>query len=296
MTRTSSPPSRGMVVFSVSFYIITATTMIFVNKVQRQVCVGLFPLIIVNVLGLSFNTACLQYVDASFYQVRFFFSIAIVFFSYIFLKQRSSAMVLLACSVVCTGFFIGVSSEHLTISMVGITFGVLSSISTALHAIIIKKSLDIVQGNTMELVYYNNLLSVIAFTPLIFLFGEQTEITKLISESDQNNSLLRTFVIGIFVTGFFGFLINIAGFFQIKVTSPVTHMISSAFRGVLQTMLGAFIFEDVLTSGRVGSIILILAGSCYYTWIKDQENRNALTDTKIYSKLENGQIEDDDKM
>jgi len=263
-------------------------------QVQRKVCVGLLPLVAINVLGLSFNTVCLQYVDASFYQVaRALVLPFTVLFSYIFLKQKSSAMILLSCSIVCMGFLIGVSSERLTISMVGILFGVLSSVSTALHSVVIKKSLDVVQGNTMELVYYNNLLSIIAFTPLIFLFNEQTEIAKLLSGSDQYNSLLKTFVSGIFVTGFFGFLINIAGFLQIKVTSPVTHMISSAFRGVVQTILGALIFGEILTSGRVGGIILILAGSCYYTWIKDRENRSNTQHMKTYEKLENGLVEED---
>ncbi|GES76718.1 DUF250 domain contaning protein [Rhizophagus clarus] len=98
--------SRGMVIFSVSFYIVTALIMVFVNKwvlnkvslpftllwfqvivavillhltnlfgilqlpiIEKQKCIGLLPLILINILGLSFNTICLQYVDASFYQV-----------------------------------------------------------------------------------------------------------------------------------------------------------------------------------------------------------------------------------
>jgi len=47
--------------------------------------------------------------------------------------------------------------------------------------------------------------------------------------------------------GIFGFLICIAGFISIQVTSPTTHMISSAVRGVIQTYLGVALFGDVLT-------------------------------------------------
>lgn len=47
--------------------------------------------------------------------------------------------------------------------------------------------------------------------------------------------------------GVFGFLICIAGFVSIKVTSPVTHMISAAVRGVIQTFLGYELFGDVIT-------------------------------------------------
>ncbi|CAG8728398.1 10684_t:CDS:2 [Dentiscutata erythropus] len=329
-------PSRKMVAFSVSFYITTALIMVFVNKwvlnsvdlpfsllwfqvtfavillhisaafglfrlpvVQKDICVGLLPLVFINVLGLSFNTVCLQYVDASFYQVaRALVLPFTVLFSYMFLNQRTSLMVLLSCFIVCTGFFVGVSSERLTLSMLGVFFGICSSVSTALHAIVIKKSLDVVKGNTMELVYYNNLLSAIAFTPVILLAGEHDDIFMLFSDPDptsESKSSARTFFIGIFVTGFFGFLINIAGFLQIKVTSPVTHMISSAFRGVVQTILGALLFQEILTSGRVGGIFIILLGSCLYTWFKDQENKK-LKELETSERLEKGESNENEKI
>ncbi|CAG8692111.1 14190_t:CDS:2, partial [Cetraspora pellucida] len=251
-------PSRRMVAFSVSFYITTALWVL--NSVdlpfsllwfqvtfavillhisaafglfklpiiQKDICVGLWPLILINVLGLSFNTVCLQYVDASFYQVaRALVLPFTVLFSYMFLHQKSSSMILLSCFTVCVGFFVGVSSERLTLSMLGVLFGICSSVSTALHAIIIKKSLDVVKGDTMELVYYNNLLSAIVFIPIILLAGEQKDVFALFFDSDptglsdgKTNSSARTFFVGIIVTGFFGFLINVAGFLQIKVTSP----------------------------------------------------------------------------
>jgi GDP-fucose transporter C1 len=43
-----------------------------------------------------------------------------------------------------------------------------------------------------------------------------------------------------------GFLICIAGVLSIKVTSPITHMFSSAVRSVLQTALGVYLFGDIL--------------------------------------------------
>ena len=71
---------------------------------------------------------------------------------------------------------------------------------------------------------------------------------------------------------------------SIKVTSPTTHMISSAMRGVIQTILGVSLFGDVVTlcalatvrladlcSGRLCSIALTLAGSILYTWQRDRE-------------------------
>lgn len=83
---------------------------------------------------------------------------------------------------------------------------------------------------------------------------------------------------------------RIIGLLSIKITSPVTHMFSSACRSVLQTILGVWIFHDLLTvyvarsitevtrssrysnlRNRVSSIMVILGGSMYYTWVKSQE-------------------------
>jgi GDP-fucose transporter C1 len=66
-------------------------------------------------------------------------------------------------------------------------------------------------------------------------------------------------------------MINFAGTLQIKVTSPLTHMISSAVRGVLQTILAVVFFGDIMTTSRLTSISLVIAGSSIYTWIKSQQ-------------------------
>jgi GDP-fucose transporter C1 len=75
-----------------------------------------------------------------------------------------------------------------------------------------------------------------------------------------------------FSQGFVGFLINIAGFLQIKVTSPVTHMVSSAVRGVLQTFVAMAIFDEIVSSQRWLGIFLTICGSIFYTWVRHQES------------------------
>jgi GDP-fucose transporter C1 len=41
---------------------------------------------------------------------------------------------------------------------------------------------------------------------------------------------------------------SIASLLSIKVTSPITHMVSSAVRGVAASLLGIWLFHDVITS------------------------------------------------
>lgn len=55
------------------------------------------------------------------------------------------------------------------------------------------------------------------------------------SKKLQEGGELRAFnqlLVGIAVTGVFGFLVSVAGFLQISHTSPTTHMVSGAVRGV----------------------------------------------------------------
>lgn len=163
-----------------------------------RTAIDISPLIGINCTGLIFNTYCLQYVDASFYQVaRGLVLPFTVFFSYILLSQKCSKPVLAATAVVCLGFFSGVSTDHLHTSSLGTTLGVLSSVTTSVHAIVIKKSLKVVQGSTLDLVYFNNALSAIVIAPLVLLSGESTIVLDMFTSGGEQ---FRTFLIGTAVT------------------------------------------------------------------------------------------------
>ena len=115
----------------------------------------LWPLIAINVVGLSFNTYCLVYVDASMYQVaRSLILPLTVLLQFLILKVKSSVEVVGSCAIVCTGFLVGLFMDDSAAvakshgggsSFLGILFGVLSSVTTALHSIIFKSSLKAVE-------------------------------------------------------------------------------------------------------------------------------------------------------
>ncbi|EFP91588.1 uncharacterized protein PGTG_17642 [Puccinia graminis f. sp. tritici CRL 75-36-700-3] len=301
-------PSKWKVAAVIIFYLVAAIVMVFANKwvlrttaipitflfCQLLLATGLLklagllgfleipnldlkigqkllPLISINVIGLVFNTFCLQYVDASFYQIaRGLVLPFTVLASYLFLDSRPSPNILSTVLIVCVGFLWGVQSDHLHTSRIGVALGVLSSITTSVHAIVVKRSLS-VTSSAIELSYYNNLVSAIFLLPLIPLTSEIVTFRALLSTGGQD---LHTFLMGALVTGFFGFLISLAGFLSIKITSPVTHMVSSAVRGVLQTILGTVLFGDLISSNRFIGIVVILGGSIAYTAIKDKESRS----------------------
>jgi GDP-fucose transporter C1 len=93
-----------------------------------------------------------------------------------------------------------------------------------------------VQGSPVALAYYNNILSTAALLPLVILTGEGPAALRVFTSGSAG-----TFLWGAGITvsrldlwsgrsrliprckGVFGFLISLASFLSIKVTSPVTH-------------------------------------------------------------------------
>jgi len=77
---------------------------------------------------------------------------------------------------------------------VGVLFGILSSVTTAVHSLIIKASLPIVNDSALALAWYTNLLSAIVVAFMVpFEMGAVVEMLN-----DQVQS--RTFFLGSIVT------------------------------------------------------------------------------------------------
>lgn len=325
----SSAPSRLKVAAVVGFYIFSSITMIMVNKaVLNQTGLPLFflwgqlvlavvilraasmggvlhlppvtfallksvaPLIAINVVGLILNTLCLQNIDAVMYQVaRSLILPMTVAMSPLLQRQRISPAVLGCCVIISLGFIIGIFGERtFQVSASGIVFGVLSSFTTALHSFIIKNSFQSVKHNgAFDLVYYNNLFSAIFLAPILFL-----EVDQLRSFASAGGwPAVRVFLFGTTIAGATGLLINLAGFLQIKVTSPVTHTVSSAARGVLQTLAARVVLGEAITLARSIGIAVTLVGSCAYSIVKSKENATSplkpTAKTADYSKLESNE-------
>ncbi|KAI0275008.1 hypothetical protein BC834DRAFT_850672 [Gloeopeniophorella convolvens] len=234
----------------------------------------LAPVVTINIVGLVFNTLCLREVEASFFQIArgLVLPLTIAVASSVS-HSLPSARVIVAATIVTIGFFIGVAPEgSLPVSSIPSTtslfYGVFSSLSIAIHSVLVKSSLPHCNNSTIQLAYWTNAGSAILIAPFVLLHGEPAKVLGMSADSGLN---LSVFLWGSLVTGFFGFLLCVAGLLSIKVTSPVTHMFSSAARSVLQTLLGVQILKDALTMNRVISLITILGGTMYYTWIKAAE-------------------------
>lgn len=123
-----------------------------------------------------------------------------VFFSWVLLRTHSSRQTLVAVAIVCLGFVLGVSSDKISASSIGIALGVASSITTSVHAIVVKHSLPIVNNSTLDLVYYQNLLSAFVILPFVLLSGEGFVVWDMAVGAGDNKGALGTFLTGAAVT------------------------------------------------------------------------------------------------
>ncbi|GLB35871.1 putative triose-phosphate Transporter family protein [Lyophyllum shimeji] len=244
-----------------------------IPKFDAQTAKKLVPVVLVNVIGLVFNTLCLRDVEASFFQIARGLVLPLtIVVSSLHTRTTPPAKVLLAAATVAFGFFVGVTpSTSLPVastpSIISLLYGVLSSLFIAFHAVLIKSSLPHCNNSTIQLAWWTNCGSAVVLFPAVVLDGEAALFSNMLHDAKWDGTV---FFRGSLVTGFFGFLLCIAGLLSIKITSPITHMFSSAARSVLQTLLGRWIFGDILTVSRGASITIILGGTMYYTWIKSQ--------------------------
>ncbi len=237
----------------------------------------IWGLITINVIGLTLNTLCLANIDAVLYQVaRSMILPMTVAMSPFITGQTPSIRILLSCILIFLGFIIGIFGERrfseTTVTTAGIVFGILSSLSTSCHSFIIKSSFGKVQSQyigTFDLVYYNNLFSSVLILPILLF--QKGQITQFIQAITVEDGIRKAFLFGTALAGASGLLINLAGFLQIKVTSPITHTVSSAARGVLQTIAASVFLGEAITLPRCIGISITLLGSCLYSWIKTQE-------------------------
>ncbi|KAI0785041.1 hypothetical protein C8Q75DRAFT_723499 [Abortiporus biennis] len=248
-----------------------------IPKLELKTAKKLIPVTLVNVVGLVFNILCLRGVEASFFQIARGLVLPLtILVSSAHTRNIPSIRVAFAAFIVTLGFLTGVAPRSYegvkswsVPSSLSILYGVLSSLFIAVHAVLIKSSLPYAHNSTIQLAYWQNLGSAIFLAPFILIQGEYGKLTELMDSTTWD---AKTFVWGSLVTGVFGFLLCVAGLLSIKVTSPITHMFSSAARSVIQTLLGVWIFGDLLTTNRALSILVIAAGTMYYTWVKSVES------------------------
>jgi solute carrier family 35 (GDP-fucose transporter), member C1 len=238
----------------------------------------LWPMVVCNVFGLAFNIICLSKIDAIMHQVTRGITLPLTALLGPLLGNDSGSWrVFLVCFAIFSGFVIAVSGEISAekISFGGIAAGFISSLINAYNAQFVKKRFSTKGFSAIDLVYYNNIYSTILLAPVALAY----EGSLLSSVNNWGHVIYASLI-----TGVLGVMINYAGFLQIKVTSAVTHCVSSAARGVFQVAASHLILREHLSITRAVGIGLSLISSSIYPVVKSYDN--SLAKKKQYRIVE----------
>lgn len=167
------------------------------------------------------------------------------------------------------GFGAGMASDYsqMLTSGKGVLLGIGSSLTTAIESVVVKRFLGKSPEGMWQMVWMSNVMALGFYVPLLPLSGE---LTTFFSIFDITSESARGFLSAASLTGVSAFLLTIATFMQIEVTSPTTHMVVTAARGVAQSSIAILVLGEVLTTDRAGSMLLILGGSALYGWARDR--------------------------
>ncbi|XP_077502868.1 GDP-fucose transporter nac [Amblyomma americanum] len=229
---------------------------------------ALMPLSGFFVAMVTFNNLCLKHVGVAFYTVsRSLTTVFNVMFTYLVLRQTTSVPAVTCCGVIVAGFLLGVNQEGQmgSLSVFGVTCGVLASATLSMYSIYTKKMLPLVGDSVSLLTFYNNVNAVILFFPLVILFGEVPVIYNFPFLTDP------VFWSLMLVSGVFGFMIGYVTMLQIHVTSPLTHNVSGTAKACTQTVLAVVWFSELKSVLWWVSNGLVLLGSAAYTRVRQLE-------------------------
>lgn len=237
------------------------------HRINLESCKLVFPLSILYIGMLLLNNFCLKYVGVAFYFVsRSLTTVFNVIFTYFLINEPVSKGALICCAFIVLGFLLGIDQESVvgSLSVVGVVFGIASSLFTSLFSIYTKKTLAKLDRNIWTLVLYNNINAILLCTPLLIVHGD---IQALISDKVIN----PTFWTLLSISGVMAFFISIVTNASIKYTSPLTHNISGTAKACLQTVIAVVYHNDHKSMFWWLSNITILVASASYSRIKQLE-------------------------
>ncbi|KAH3755171.1 GDP-fucose transporter 1-like [Dreissena polymorpha] len=222
-----------------------------------------------SVCSLTFNNLMLKHIGVAFYQVaRSFTIIFTIGLSAIYLKKGLTARAVMSCFLVVCGFFIGIDQEDVsgTLSVMGVIYGLLSSLSAAVTGILFKKAETVLDRDSLKLAYYNNMNCMMLFLPLVIGSGQLVSVFKSQYIYSMNFWLVLTF------TGGLSLCIGWVSALQIKYTSPIAHHLSINAKSVCQTVLAVLFYNESKTLYWWLGNFLVVAGVLVYTFTRILED------------------------
>ena len=136
-------------------------------------------------------------------------------------------------------------------------------------------------NNQYLLIEYNTPIAIIILIPFVYYYGEFEVFTR---PHSTRFWVMQT------LAGVVGFVINIAIFLDIQVTSPLTHNLAGTVKAALQTVLAYFIFpnSETISVKKFIGISLIITFSGIYGYVRNTEMKN-----RVVSSAQNNSSQKD---
>lgn len=134
----------------------------------------MLKIFLIIVIMIVMNNFMLKYIGVVFYQVvRFFILVFIIVFFVSMLKQLFIWKVFLVCLFIVIGYLIGIDEENNIgiLSLCGIMYGLLVSLSVVVCGIYNKCFESVLNIDSLKQVYYNNINSCLFLVLLVYSIG-----------------------------------------------------------------------------------------------------------------------------
>ncbi|KAI7892259.1 uncharacterized protein EV154DRAFT_418954 [Mucor mucedo] len=235
-------------------------------KWDSTVAIRVAPLTIVYMCVIIFNPLFLQHVETTAYHFSHSLSIAFsILFSQIMLKVETASRINSACIIIIFGVCIS-SMGNLNFSLVGAFYALAWPSAVAIYGIYIKKTLVSLRNDFWAVIQYNTIMSIAIFAPLVLLSGELNDILSNVWFLDEFG-----FWVQMVITAMTGFSVNAAMVLLLMYTSPLSVAVASTSKTILQAFIAAALFGNRLTFMNVVGLMIALAGSCYFTYLRSAD-------------------------
>lgn len=234
-------------------------------QINYSIVAKVLPVTIVYISMIGLNNITLKHTSISTYQIvrslSVFFNILV---QCIFLKKKTSINCTFACTGVVIGFIVG-SCSDIQLSTKGLIYGLLSSLASALYAIVVKEAIIILDNDEFYLMQYNTPIAILFLTIIIIINRD----IKFIATYDLKEFSLQ------FASGVFGYLVNIAIFLNIKYTSSLTHNLSGSIKSTIQTLFSFLVFKKTENINFLKglSIFFTILFSALYSVVRANETK-----------------------
>uniref|UniRef100_A0A7S0YLG0 Sugar phosphate transporter domain-containing protein n=1 Tax=Hemiselmis tepida TaxID=464990 RepID=A0A7S0YLG0_9CRYP len=226
---------------------------------------------------LATGNLCLMFVQVSFYQAaksqHILFSLIL---SSLLLGSHAALNIILACAGVTVGFIINAMAEvdimrslvndNITSLVWGMAAGLVSSFFVALYPLLLKRSM--VSMDNWQISINVNSMSLLWFAPLI---GYEIYQGKMLDNPVLYDQRFWAFN---FATATVGFVLNLASMMQVRVTSPLTHMVVGAFKGAVTTCLGVVMYGNKMNMTSALGVTILISCSFFYSYLKWQHTNS----------------------